>query len=192
MLLKKKIQLDGFIAIIMIAALCYCFQNYNISNVIKGCDVKDGRGANETIIVEINAAQGSSGVYFLPADSTVKTILAAANIDISAINNKQKIDSPVGNGTLVKIGKDQKVTLGAINTAKRVILNIPIDLNNATADDLVKVPGIGQKQAFQIVEHRNKFGKYLEINDLMLISGIKEKKVASFKKYLTIDVKTDK
>jgi competence protein ComEA len=49
------------------------------------------------------------------------------------------------------------------------------------------IPGIGEKTAWQIIQLRKKYGGFKNIDDLMAIRGIKEKKITKLKGYFTID-----
>ena len=47
-----------------------------------------------------------------------------------------------------------------------------INLNTATADQLTAVPGIGEKLAARIVEHRRVHGRFHHVDELLLVPGI--------------------
>lgn len=48
------------------------------------------------------------------------------------------------------------------------------------------VDGVGQKMAERMVDHRNEKGGFASIEDLMLITGMNQKKFEKLKKYVTI------
>ena len=60
---------------------------------------------------------------------------------------------------------------------KRLALGIPIDLNRSSLEDLVLVPGIGEKTAAKIVEERGLNGTFGNLEELMRVKGIKEKRL---------------
>jgi competence protein ComEA len=62
----------------------------------------------------------------------------------------------------------------------------PINLNTATAAELEKLPGIGQKVAARIVEYREKNGPFKKVEELMNVQGIGEKSFLQFRSQLTV------
>jgi competence protein ComEA len=56
-----------------------------------------------------------------------------------------------------------------------------LNLNAATVDQLVTLPGIGPKTAERIIEYRTKSGGFKRIEDLMNVKGIGEKSFLKLK-----------
>ena len=48
----------------------------------------------------------------------------------------------------------------------------PVYLNEATVDDLRRLPGIGDKRALSILEVRAKLGRFRQVDDLLRVKGI--------------------
>lgn len=48
----------------------------------------------------------------------------------------------------------------------------PINVNSASVDELIKLPGIGPARAKAIVETRAKLGGFKKLEDLMRVKGI--------------------
>jgi competence ComEA-like helix-hairpin-helix protein len=61
-----------------------------------------------------------------------------------------------------------------------------LDINRATMEELVGVPGIGSNMAKAIVGLRSKKGSFSKIDELLEVRGIKEKKLAALSEYLTV------
>jgi len=61
-----------------------------------------------------------------------------------------------------------------------------INLNSATKEELLKISGIGDKTAENILVYRAKNNRFKTIDELMNVKGIGEAKFAKFKKYLFI------
>lgn len=62
----------------------------------------------------------------------------------------------------------------------------PIDLNAANVKELEELPGIGPTTAKAIVDFRTKSGRFRRVNDLLVIRGISEAKLAKIRPYVTI------
>ncbi|MCX7956519.1 MAG: helix-hairpin-helix domain-containing protein [Endomicrobia bacterium] len=63
-----------------------------------------------------------------------------------------------------------------------------IDINTATKEDLMDLPGIGEKIAEAIIEYRRKYGNFNSIYELLYIPGISSKKLENIKKYVDVNV----
>ncbi len=61
-----------------------------------------------------------------------------------------------------------------------------VNLNTATKDDLVALPGIGPAKAQAIVDYRNQHGPFRSIDELRKVKGIGEKLFISIKPELSI------
>jgi len=62
-----------------------------------------------------------------------------------------------------------------------------INLNKATKQELMNLPGIGEKTAENIIELRNQLTRFRKLEDLLRVKGIGSKKLDNIKKYLYID-----
>ncbi|HSW54980.1 MAG TPA: ComEA family DNA-binding protein [Ignavibacteriaceae bacterium] len=62
-----------------------------------------------------------------------------------------------------------------------------INLNTAGINELVKLPGIGEKTAEKIIQLRTERGKFKRLEELMDVKGIGEVKFNKIKKFLYID-----
>lgn len=61
-----------------------------------------------------------------------------------------------------------------------------LDLNRATAAELIAVPGIGPATAAAIVELRANRGSFTKIEELLEVKGIGSKKLATLVEHLTV------
>ena len=61
-----------------------------------------------------------------------------------------------------------------------------ININTASKEDLMELPGVGESKAEQIISYREKQGLFKCIEDIMSISGIKEGLFEKIKEYITV------
>ena len=54
----------------------------------------------------------------------------------------------------------------------RFVESAPIDINRATLDDLITLPGIGPALAQRIIDYRNEHGPFRSVEELEHVSGI--------------------
>ncbi|RKX95789.1 MAG: hypothetical protein DRP84_03065 [Spirochaetes bacterium] len=64
--------------------------------------------------------------------------------------------------------------------------NLKIDINNASLQKLIELPGIGPIIARRIIKYREDHGGFQSIEDLMKIRGIGSKKIKTLKKLIEI------
>ena len=62
-----------------------------------------------------------------------------------------------------------------------------ININTASAEELEKLPGIGQALAARIIEHRGKFGPFRRPEHLIMVRGISDKRFRALQKLITVD-----
>jgi competence protein ComEA len=63
-----------------------------------------------------------------------------------------------------------------------------INLNTASAEELVQIKGIGHKYAQRIVEYREKNGPFNQVEDVMNIKGIGSKTFESIKDSIKVEL----
>ena len=61
-----------------------------------------------------------------------------------------------------------------------------VNLNQASATELARLPRVGSKLADRIVAHRSQNGPFKRVEDVMEVKGVGEKMFASLKPYLAI------
>lgn len=66
-----------------------------------------------------------------------------------------------------------------------------VDINKAGVNELIKLPGIGEKTAINIVEYRNSHGSFNNLEDLLNIHGIGSSKLFKIKEYIVFNQQSD-
>lgn len=102
-------------------------------------------------------------------------------------------------GPMLKVGTEAKeikkfrdkdsasVRVFPRQTEKPELKEKSININLAGIDDLVKLPGIGEKTAVKIIELRKAKGGFIKIEDLKEIKGIGDSKLEKLSKYIYIE-----
>ena len=63
----------------------------------------------------------------------------------------------------------------------------PVYLNEATVDDLRRLPGIGEKRALAVLELRRKLGRFKQVEDLLRVKGIGRSTLRKLRPLVRID-----
>jgi DNA uptake protein ComE-like DNA-binding protein len=125
------------------------------------------------------------GVYFMPPGATIADLMRAAGATRSP-----EFDSEVdyhrlltGDKVYLNSVASSPPVIGRMSAAQSLALDLPVDINQASFDDLVLVPGIGESTAARIIALREAKGGLRSREELKELSGIKEKKFDTIKKY---------
>lgn len=105
-----------------------------------------------------------------------------ANIEKENISkkNQKKVDSKQELLDFSKLEFKDKVA------NKEIAAFNKIDINKASKSELISLPGIGEKTAELIIELRTKKNKFTNINELLEVKGIGNKKLEKIKNHIII------
>lgn len=73
------------------------------------------------------------------------------------------------------------------NSKKDVPPEKSININKASLEELIKIPGIGQKTAGNIIDFREKITRFKKLDDILNVKGIGTFKLNKIKKYIYIE-----
>lgn len=128
--------------------------------------------AQAEIFVYVCGCVNSPGVYRLGQDARVyEAIDAAGGAGEDADTDGMNLAQPLSDGERVYVparGEGQAADTG---TAGGIPL---ININQASAADLVALPGIGQAKANAIINYRLQHGSFSAKEELLNVPGIKE------------------
>ncbi|MDQ0507679.1 competence protein ComEA [Peptoniphilus ivorii] len=135
-----------------------------------------------TIFVDIGGAVQRPGLYELDAGSRVKDgIVAAGGIigeaDMSQVNQARKLSDEE---KLYIPHRGEEVPQGEAGESEGAG---PVSIQTASKEQLMRLPGIGEKTADKIIEHRNAH-PFQQAEDLKEVPGIGEKTYESLKPYI--------
>ena len=71
------------------------------------------------------------------------------------------------------------------NTSQNNYVSGKININTATAEQLIELNGIGEVKANAIIEYRNNYGNFTSLEEIMNVKGIGEKTFEKIKDYIT-------
>ena len=160
----------------------------------------------KTVTCDVSGAVKHQGVYTLKNGARLQELIEAAGgttdkAQLKAINRAvllkdqdkihipykgEKVENVTTTGTSSK-SETGSNNSGGTNTSSTSQNNEgKVNLNTASAADLQKLTGIGEKKAEQIIAYREQNGSFKKPEDLMQVSGIGEKTFASLKDQLAV------
>ena len=63
---------------------------------------------------------------------------------------------------------------------------VPVNINTATKEELMTLPGVGEVLADRIIEYRETYGRFVAAEQLMDVSGIGEQRYADLADLVTV------
>lgn len=141
--------------------------------------------SNESqLMVDIKGEVMSPGVYDMPSDARVKDVVDAAggftkDADQQMINLAQKVlDEMIiiipKHGEMESDGTSEQSKQGKVR------------INYASEEEIQQLPGIGPSKARAIIQYREEFGYFKQVEDLLEVSGIGEKTLDALKEEIQI------
>ncbi len=126
------------------------------------------------------------GVYCVSSDSRICDVIDMAGgcletADICAVNQA----ALVTDGSQIYIPAVGECE--AEGAGSTIWKDSRINLNQATKEELMTLPGIGETKAEQILEYRENHGSFSSIDELMNISGIKEGVFQKIQDYIRVE-----
>jgi len=107
-----------------------------------------------------------------------------------AFSNGDFSSLPLETGTLVMVVNDNpgqiRVRLGRMEARKRLVFSIPLDLNQATLEDLCLISGVGESLAREIIAYRDRRGAFRSVDELKEVNGIGDQNYPSLKPFVTV------
>lgn len=153
---------------------------------LEGIDESTGESAEGTediayIFVYVCGAVNREGVYELPSGSRVYQAIEVAggfreDADTKAVNQAEILEDeeqlyiPMIGEEYAPVSEEE----GKIN------------INKASKEELMTLPGVGESRADSIIKYREDVGPFHSIEDIMQVSGIKEGLFEKLKDLITV------
>jgi competence protein ComEA len=142
-----------------------------------------------TLFVDVKGAVEQPGVYEMKEEHRVKDVIEKAggltqNADQAQVNLAQKVQDEMI--IIVPELPDLNADSGQTEENVNSNMNGKVRINYATLDEIETLPGIGPSKAQAIIQHREEFGFFQSIDDLLDISGIGEKTLDNMKDSIQI------
>lgn len=157
-------------------------------------DPTDGnaRSSASMIYVQVAGAVHKPGVYELPEGSRVfQALELAGGVTADAQLKSLNQAAPVSDGEMIWVmtveeAAVQPVQEGEASGNGSAREDGKVNLNTATKEELMELPGIGAAKAASILAFRETNGGFTKIEDLMKIEGIKEGVFSKIKDYVIV------
>jgi competence ComEA-like helix-hairpin-helix protein len=105
------------------------------------------------------------------------------NSAYAADSNKNLMEKVVDSKQeLLDFSKDDKTI-----EDNKVLLESSVNINTASINELVLLPGIGEKTAEKIINLRSLKGKFSKLEELLEVKGIGEAKLNKISKFITLE-----
>ncbi len=135
--------------------------------------------AQPGLLVDVSGAVENPGLYRLPRGDRVFDAIAAAG-GLSPDADMSKLPNLAGR---LKDGEQVKVAF-AKTTSGTVVVRV--NLNTATLEELVTIPGFSEAFAQECIDYRTNYGGFQNTRELVDILGMSEADYIVARKYLTL------
>lgn len=137
---------------------------------------------NSPLIGGSNIIYVNNSAYSIVAENSSEQALssvASLHDDYGDTSSSDSIDTSSNNNAY-------ETTASQDSDIETYTLTDKININTATANELMKLPNIGEITADRIIEYRELNGNYKSIEELLNVYGIGENTFSKIKDYITV------
>lgn len=163
----------------------------------------------DLVYVDIKGEVKNPGIYSVSSDKRVFDVIKLAggvtsNADTSVNNLSMKVKDEMviviySKEQIANFSKTQEInevvqekcnnSSGVVNDScisTPDVNRFPISLNNASLEELINVPGLGEVKAKKIIEYRSQNNGFKSVDDLKNVSGIGDSTFEKIKDYFKL------
>ncbi|MCL4561135.1 MAG: helix-hairpin-helix domain-containing protein [Chloroflexi bacterium] len=148
------------------------------------------------LIVQVSGAVANPGVYHLPRGSRVEdAVLAAGGVLSNTDGQSINLAAPLQDGMKINLpsilatqpsGLSEDPTRMESVVLPTPIVEFPININQASQEELDALPGIGPQKALDIIKYRENQGLFTTIEEIQSVSGIGPATFEKIKALITV------
>ena len=175
----ERILLGVTAVFVLGTALICCFGNRSASVVVMS------EGAVFDTVLPVDT-QETSGYAEKPSEAMEPSVEEAA-ADLSQVARAAQPSASSFEPSKEKLPEVQTGDVSPEISEAETITQQKVNLNTATLNQLIELPGIGEKRAEDILAYRMEHGSFSKIEDVMKVSGIGRGIFSEIKPYLTVE-----
>ena len=205
---KPKTPIVIGIAIIVILVLGFCgYQAWNVLTTPElsiehstSSNVEESNEADQaqlsSIFVHITGEVKAPGLYELPQGARLsEAVNAAGGFTDNANDSSVNLARVLSDGEQVSVASknSSNINTGDVDSSVSEISpnssnSAPnkININTASAEELMTLDGIGEATAEKIITYRQEQGSFKSIDEIKEVSGIGDKKYEAIKDFITV------
>ncbi len=199
---KYKIIIIVFSLGIIIFFVFYKNNNDDMEMIMDSSDLnlniaeekEEKKTEEDKIKIHITGEVNNQGIIEIEyGERIADAIEKAGGLTIKADVSKVNLAYVLEDGQKLYIPSIEDTNFNEIDSesGENVIINSEqktgkININSASQEDLQKINGVGPSLAQKIIQYRNSNGKFKNIEDLLNVSGIGEKKFEGIKEFICV------
>jgi competence protein ComEA len=141
-----------------------------------------------TLVVQIDGAVATPGVYSLPAGARLDDAVSragglTADADVAELN----LAARIGDGERITVPNRTVATPIATEQISATEGPLLVNLNSASVAELDQLPGIGPVLGERIVAYRERNGPFSSLDEVVNVEGISTRLLDDLRPYITLD-----